>query len=121
MAKAPVAVGSCIVQSNAGAVFSWTVQGTQATKVKAQGQAVLTMPCNIMISGYVMGSFTQTAPVVATIQPTGAKVRGMMQQVILEGDMSSPVTITGMIGQSAGTMVDTFKISNAGQMKVQGS
>ena len=101
-----------------------------STKVKADGKAVY-KTLKFTISGYsapasvipnwVSGSGSGSGEITASSQ----HVKVESNKVILEGDVSASITISGQVQQgestSPATFVEVVKVTNAGQSKVKGS
>ena len=108
-----------------GASGDIEITGTPSTKVKADGKAVY-KEINFSISNYNGGAITNgdgtgTGSIIATAQHV--KVEG--NPVILEGDMSATITISGTTTTQSGktpvTSPDVVKVTDAGQTKVKGA
>lgn len=121
-----IAVEGCTLEFQVeGASGNIEITGTPSTKVKADGKAVY-KEIKFSISNYNGGAVTNsdgtgTGSIIASAQHV--KVEG--NAVILEGDVSATVEISGTTTTSSGptpvTTTDVVKVTAAGQSKVKGA
>ena len=112
-------------QNGGGPDTAITITGTTSTKVKADGKAVY-KELKFSISGYNGQAITNAdgtgqGSIIASAQHV--KVEG--NAVILEGDVSASITISGTTTTQSGktpvTAVEIVKVTKAGQTKVKGA
>lgn len=121
-----IAVEGCTLEFQVeGATGKIDITGTPSTKVKADGKAVY-KEIKFSISNYNGGAVTNadgtgTGSIIASAQHV--KVEG--KAVILEGDVSATITISGTTttqsGKTSVTTPDVVKVTDAGQTKVKGA
>lgn len=122
-----IAVEGCSLkfQNGGGPDTAISITGTTSTKVKADGKAVY-KELKFSISGYNGQAITNSdgtgqGSIIATAQKV--KVEG--NAVILEGDVSASITISGSTTTPSGkqdvTAVEIVKVTDAGQTKVKGA
>lgn len=115
-----VAVNGCTLafttnQNNS----SITITGTASTKVKVNGNGIWVKKIDFSITGYVLGSFTQTGSVTGSVTASAEKVTSQGDAVVLLGDKSATLTINGMIGETSATVQDVVYVKDAGQNVVK--
>ena len=121
-----IAVEGCSLNFQvAGAQGTIKITGTTSNKVKADGKAVY-KEIKFDIKNYNGGAVTNadgtgTGSIIASAQHV--KVEG--NAVILEGDVSATITISGTTTTQSGktpvTTPDVVKVTAAGQTKVKGA
>ena len=128
-----IAVDGCTLefQNGGGPNTAITIEPNQtSTKVKAEGKAVY-KTLKFTISGYtapatekpnwVSGSGSGNGEI--TVTAGHVTVEG--NKVILEGDVSESITISGQENSGSSTVTSTFtevvKVTDAGQSKVKGA
>lgn len=128
-----IAVDGCSLEFQNGGSPNTAISitpGQLSTKVKAGGKAVF-KTLKFSISGYTASSTLKPTWIPLSgsgqgeITATSLKVKVEGNKVLLEGDQSASITITGQEqqGQTVITSVVTeiVKITSAGQTKVKGS
>lgn len=122
-----IAVEGCSLefQNGGGPNTAISITGTTSTKVKADGKAVY-KELKFSISGYNGQAITNAdgtgqGSIIASAQHV--KVEG--NAVILEGDVSASITISGTTTTQSGktpvTAVEIVKVTKAGQSKAKGA
>ena len=122
-----IAVEGCSLkfQNGGGPDTAISITGTTSTKVKADGKAVY-KELKFSISGYNGQTITNAdgtgqGSIIASAEHV--KVEG--NAVILEGDVSAEITISGTTTTQSGktpvTAVEVVKVTDAGQSKAKGA
>ncbi len=108
------------ILSTDNATAAATLLNTPSNKVSILGNMVLINGTTVQIVGASSGSFVQTAPITAAIQPSQTKVLVDSNAVLLQGDKTAQTTITLTDASSGATMTlpVTAEIANANQTKV---
>ena len=121
-----IAVEGCTLEFQNGGTGTITITpGQTSTKVKADGKAVY-LTLKFTVSGYNGQAITNAdgtgqGSIIASAQHV--KVEG--NAVILEGDVSASITISGTTTTQSGktpvTAVEIVKVTKAGQSKAKGA
>lgn len=116
-----IAVQGCMLELSSGEGIR-TIESSPSNVSKCNNKGVYTTPLSFSISGYtggdiVGGSGSGFGTIVSSAQYTKAENK----LVMLEGDTSEEITITGVNsrGQTA-TAIITVKIKSAGQSVAKG-
>lgn len=112
-------------QNGGGPDSAITITGTTSTKVKADGNAVY-KELKFSISGYNGQAITNSDGTgQGSIKATAEHVKVEGNAVILEGDVSAQITISGSTTTQSGkqdvTAIEVVKVTDAGQSKAKGA
>lgn len=124
MGKNIVVEGCQLIFQNGGLPTAISITpGQLSNKVKCDGRKAY-KTLNFTINGYLGGSITDgNGTGSGSINASSTKLKIEGNKAILEGDMSSTVTITGTNSTSGVPVTVTFpeivKVQSAGQMKVK--
>ncbi len=122
--SSPVAVMGCTIEALppvTGGVFS--IQTSPSQKVKAEGKGVYSGAVDVLVSGTVLGAYTQASPVSITIQPAVLKKFKADGQIALAlGDGGTSLSAVSFVNSvSSTTSLVSIKIIDAGQTKILGA
>lgn len=112
-------------QNGGGPDTAITITGTKSTKVKADGKAVY-KELKFSISGYNGQAITNADGTgQGSIKASAEHVKVEGNAVILEGDVSASITISGSTTTQSGkqdvTATEVVKVTDAGQSKAKGA
>jgi len=112
--------GMDLVPVESGVEISGVAVSTQASSnVKADGKKVYSGDISVSISSAVSGGYTAQGPIHFTIHPSAQYASADGKKMLLEGDTSDSVKVTGYMGQSSKAFDVTIKVESAGQTSIK--
>lgn len=117
-----IATEACVLAcQNPLATAVIQITGINSYKVTSGSSKIWAKQIDFRINTYSISStgFTQSKPTSGSIIATATSVTASRDAVVLEGDQSSVLTISGMIGQNNAEVTDVVYVKSAGQKVVK--
>lgn len=89
------------------------------TSLSSNRNKIYAKQIDIQITGYTIGGFVQTTPILSNIPGTASFATADGDPLVLEGDESEELTIPGQEGNYTTTKKDTVYVKAAGQNVVK--